>query len=259
MTTGLLRRCQCHRGLEDVRLTRPRRRRGSPRVGPAATHLGNAPSGSRSDERGIVGGKEIRVARQLDRVCGLPAFGERVHHALPAGGALPGAVDQDDVAHRGVGVASGWVIVVDDSAAAPRRSRLPLGAERPSMHHASPSSPPPVVTRSGLRLPPPAQRRGAPLPPGTARIQAVTRMSIGGCSQSNRRGWDCQLSKQVKPPCQSAVPNGWVDHRSQGVGVPRKWRGCGARLVVCAGVCAVGAEDAILLHRWGQATGSARR
>jgi hypothetical protein len=53
-----------------------------------------------------------------------------VDDPLPAGGALAGAVDHDDVAHRGVEVAAGPVIAVDDTAAAPRRSRFPLRAER---------------------------------------------------------------------------------------------------------------------------------
>jgi hypothetical protein len=41
-----------------------------------------------------------------------------------------GGVVGGNVAHRGVGVAAGPVIAVDDTAAAPRRSRLPLRAER---------------------------------------------------------------------------------------------------------------------------------
>jgi hypothetical protein len=57
-----------------------------------------------ADELGVVGGQKIGGAGQLDRVCRLPALGEGMHDALPAGGALPRAVDQDDVAHRGVGV-----------------------------------------------------------------------------------------------------------------------------------------------------------
>jgi hypothetical protein len=52
-----------------------------------------------ADELGVVGGKEIRVAGELHRMRRLMVLGEGAHEALPAGGALPRAMDQDDVAH----------------------------------------------------------------------------------------------------------------------------------------------------------------
>jgi hypothetical protein len=53
-----------------------------------------------ADALGVVGAKQLGVARQLDRVRHPPALAERTHDPLPAGGTLPGAVDEDDVGHR---------------------------------------------------------------------------------------------------------------------------------------------------------------
>ena len=59
-----------------------------------------------ADVLGVVGGEEAGVAYQLDRVGRPPALAEGAHDPLPAGGALPRAVDQDDVArHEGAAVA----------------------------------------------------------------------------------------------------------------------------------------------------------
>jgi hypothetical protein len=52
------------------------------------------------DELGVVVGEEISRARQLDRVRRRSALGERPYQAIPIGGALPGALDEHEVAHR---------------------------------------------------------------------------------------------------------------------------------------------------------------